>query len=328
MDLEMSEDHPLLMEPAAVGEGGRLEGDGTAMRPSTLLPERVEGEAGDAQQADAGVPLVNAGEDPGYLIPQDIAALGLANDAERVDKWTSSLTGGQLSALRSVGGDCFSDDEFKRGVMFIDSTSTSESQKYIYDNFQDFLKVAGQANRLATSGTLSVRYPWAVSTDTVEGPTKLSYTVTNTISNTHSETDGYSVGGSLKVSIGGIGDPSFSGSYTHSSTNSTTWTSTGAVGSDLTAEKKQWGRIDLFKIGGTYEGYLFFVLHGLPVDAADHRYRVFYFDGNRFRCTAGLIAFPIKNFFIKSPDSPSPSERVQRHWADGEKPPGKDFPAS
>ncbi|WP_052850018.1 hypothetical protein [Streptomyces avicenniae] len=325
-----SADHPLEMRPATAGEGGQYEGDKAPMGPPLLFAGQADLEAGETPQAVEGIPLVDAGEDPGYRIPQDIAAAGLANDAERVDKWTSSLTDGQLSELRSLAGDCFSDYEFAKGggVTFIDSTSTNEAEKYIYDHFGDFLEAAGGANRLVTSGTLDVRYPWAVSTDTAQGPTKLSFTVTNTISNTHSETDGYSVGGSFKISVGGIGDPSFSGSYTHSSTNSTTWTSTGAVGSDLTVADKQWGRIDLFKVGGTYERYLFFILRGLPVDGDDPRYSVFYFNRIRFRCASGLIAFPIKNFFVKSPDSPSPSVRLQRLWADGETPPGKDFPTS
>ncbi|MGW3009892.1 hypothetical protein ACWC9R_13775 [Streptomyces sp. NPDC001219] len=89
----------------------------------------------EARAAEAGVPLAEGGDDPGYLIPQDVAAPGMPNGARRVDKWTSKLTDGQLSELRHLHSDPFSDDEFNRGVRFIDSTSTNEADKYLKDFF-------------------------------------------------------------------------------------------------------------------------------------------------------------------------------------------------
>ncbi|MGA4950977.1 hypothetical protein NCG97_00600 [Streptomyces lydicamycinicus] len=282
----------------------------------------------EARAAESGVPLVEAGDDPGYLIPQDVAAPGMPNGARCVDEWTSKLTDGQLSELRHVHADAFSDDEFHRGVQFIDSTTTSEPEKYLYDHFDDFREYAGDANRLVHAGGLRVRYPWRASTDTAQGPTTVSYSVSHALTKTETETKGWSAGGSLKLSIGKLGDATFSGSYTYSRTNSTAWTGTNTVNSTLKLDDKQWGRIDLFNAGGTYDGYLFFCTWNLPVAAEDHRYRVFHFDGLRFRCPYGLLVFPLKDFFVKSPDSPSPAVRKPRRWANGEKAPNTDFPAA
>ncbi|MEU2360121.1 hypothetical protein ABZ616_05255 [Streptomyces noursei] len=250
----------------------------------------------------------------------------MPNGARRVDKWKRTQTSGQLSELRHLHADAFSDDEFGRGVRFIDSTDTGQAQKYLYDHFDDFREVAGNANRLVYAGSLRVRYPWRVSTDTAQGPTKVGYTVSHALTRTESETKGWSAGGSLKLSIGKIGDATFSGSYSHSRTNSTVWSTTDTVSSDLTVGDKQWGRIDVYNTGGTYDDYLFFCLWNLPVAAEDHRYRVFHFDGYRFTCPDGFLVFPLKDFFVKSPDSPSPAVRMQRLWADGTKAPDTDFP--
>lgn len=308
----------LVMEP--VEADGPLE----AMAPLSLTAARPL----KARAAEAGVPWAEAGADPGYSIPQDVAAPGMPNGARRVDKWTSKLTDGQLSELRQLDADAFSDEEFNRGVRFIDSTSTNESEKYIYDHFDHFREVAGNAHRLIHAGGLRVRYPWRASTDTAQGPTKVGYSVSHTLTKTETETNGWSAGGSLKLSIGKLGDATFSGSYNYSRTNSTAWATADTVSSDLTVSDKQWGRIDVYNVGGTYDGYLFFCLRGLPVAAEDHSRRVFYFNGARFRCPYGFLVFPLKDFFVKSPDSPSPAVRMQRLWADGTKAPGTDFPAA
>ncbi|MGY5128253.1 hypothetical protein [Streptomyces nigrescens] len=309
----------LIMEP--------IEAAGAPVDALTPL-ELVAAPLPEACAAEAGVPLAEAGDDPGYLIPQDVAAPGMPNGARRVDEWTSKLTDGQLSELRHLHADAFSDDEFHRGVQFIDSTTTGEAEKYLYHHFDDFREVAGGANRLVHAGGLRVRYPWRASTDTAQGPTKVGYSVSHTLTKTETETKGWSAGGSLKLSIGKLGDATFSGSYNYSRTNSTAWATADTVSSDLTVSDKQWGRIDVYNIGGTYDGYLFFCTWNLPVAAEDHRYRVFHFDGRRFRCPYGLLVFPLKDFFVKSPDSPSPAVRMQRLWANGTKAPGTDFPAA
>ncbi|MCZ1010996.1 hypothetical protein [Streptomyces lydicus] len=179
MDLTMrsGSNRSLLMEP--------VEADGAPEdAPAPLKP--VAAPLPEARAAEAGVPLVVAGADPGYLIPQDIAAPGMPNGARRMDEWTSELTDGQLSELRHLHADAFSDDEFHRGVQFIDSTTTGEAEKYLYDNFDHFREVAGNANRLIHAGGLRVRYPWRASTDTAQGPTKVGYTVSHMLTKTYS----------------------------------------------------------------------------------------------------------------------------------------------
>lgn len=131
-----------------------------------------------------------------------------------------------VSELRHVHADAFSDDEFHRGVQFIDSTTTSEPEKYLCGHFDDFREYAGDANRLIHAGGLRVRYPWRASTGTAQGPTTVSYSVSHALTKTETETKGWSAGGLLKLSIGKLGDATFSGSYTYSRTNSTAWTNT------------------------------------------------------------------------------------------------------
>ncbi|TXD00079.1 hypothetical protein [Streptomyces sp. ISID311] len=100
-------------------------------------------------------------------------------------------------------------------------------------------------------------------------PTKVDYNVSHTLTKT--ETNGWSAGGSLKLSLLKQGDAAFSGSYNYSRTNRTAWATADTVSSDLTVSDQQWGRIDVFNIGGTCGGYLFFCTWGLPVAEEDHR---------------------------------------------------------
>ncbi|MFI8944283.1 hypothetical protein [Streptomyces syringium] len=261
----------------------------------------------EVRAAAGGVPLVEAGADPGYLIPQDVGAWGMPNGARRVDKWKNTLTDGELSELRRLHAYAFSDDEFGKGVRFIDSTDTGQAEKYLYDHFDDFREVAGNANRLAYAGSLRVRYPWRVSTDTAQGPTKVGYSVSHTLTKTEIETNGWSAGGSLKLSIGKMGDASFSGSYSYSRTNSTAWSTADTVNSDLTVGDKQWGRIDVYNVGGTYDDYLFFCLWDLPVAAEDHRYRCLLLRRLSVQVPGRLPGLPVEGLLRQIARQPLPS---------------------
>jgi hypothetical protein len=290
-------------------------------------PSPRAGAVGEPDHADAVFPMLLPGVDPGYDVPEHTVAPGSPRDGERYDSTArDSLPDEEWSMLKKLGPHQFTDNEWYKGVYVLGATGRNDAEQALLDWFDDFRALFGDANRLAFAGHRQVRYPWRVSTDTAQGPTKLAYTVSHTVTRTETETKGLTAGGSLTLSVGQLGNASFTGSYSHSWTNSTSWSSADTVASDMTIDAGTWGRIDVFATGGVYDGYPFAVLGGLPED--DDGYRYFDLNGSVFRVDAGYIAFRMRNFFVKSPNSPSPGLRVQRDWPDGTPAPNTDFPDS
>ncbi|KZV78170.1 hypothetical protein EXIGLDRAFT_789132 [Exidia glandulosa HHB12029] len=275
---------------------------------------------------DDTIPLVRSGADPGYDIPLEVGTRGMPRGTWRnVSRNDASLKyrcPQHWQELTRVCTICFGAAEVARGGTIVDFQSTNETLRILYNNFETLIRTYPE--HIMGGLCRSVRYPHRVSTDTAQGSTTVTYSVSHEVSHSNSITSGYSVGGGLSLRLGGLGEASFSGSYSHSTTNGTTWGSTSSVSSDLQIPDRQWGRIDVYATGGTYNGFLYFPMARFP--RHDNNGNRCFNIGNRHIITnVGFFAFPVKDAFVKSPNSPSPAIRMQRVWTNGTPAPGTQF---
>ncbi|MEU1731376.1 hypothetical protein [Streptosporangium sp. NPDC020145] len=287
--------------------------------------------------------------DPGYAVPKLISGEGFPLES---NLWTMPILTGLQFLLTEAGN---AKSEFKkakvedleilvpgRGPQVSGSKyplDRDEAMVHImktrtpypaYNIFGQMTMIPYQKIPVVFAGRREIRYPCVNSTHSSMGPLSNSYTVTESISKTHSETSGWSVGGKVgvKISKPGGGDASGEVSYTYSqsSTNSTTWLTGSSETSNMTVEKNQWGRIDVFAAGGYYNGYVFFDVskyynseHNKYIYPANSIYPCLVFNKPYLGLDRNL-------FFVKSPNAPHPTIWLPRLWKDGEIAPSTDFP--
>lgn len=274
---------------------------------------------------ESALPAPGMGRDPGYDIPGTASSSGLARGAD----WkTTSLAdiswcSARWQDLRQLCNICFTATNHDN-IAYIDRYDTHELCKYIYDRIPELIRRYPAATSFG--GCLDKPYPWQLSTDSALGPTTITYTVSHTLEHSESVTEGWAIGGSAGFNLGPLGG-SVSTEYSHSRTNTTTWSRTGSTSSDFGVEAGHYGRIDVFATAGLYNGYLFFSTATLPTHPGDGR-RCFDIGSRHILTSYAHYCFPVKKALMKSPNSPSPLVRIGQPWRSGTTPPATELPNS
>ncbi|MFE3191949.1 hypothetical protein ACFXHA_23265 [Nocardia sp. NPDC059240] len=110
-------------------------------------------------------------------------------------------------------------------------------------------------------GKLQEKAPISYSTPQVMGPMDLTYSVSSSVTKTHTEQTGWTFGGSVGVKVPGI-SPSFSFGYSRVSSDSVAYQQASTLSAKYSVPDGKYGDIEVRKAGGEYLGYVFTQVNG------------------------------------------------------------------
>ncbi|MGW7458388.1 hypothetical protein [Streptomyces sp. NPDC054797] len=205
-----------------------------------------------------GGPPVSLPVSPGYKVPDLTAVKGIPLGAkwQDVDPSVAMVRhGNPFKFAKDSAPQYFNDAAYNRQVLFHSAHAKRTGHDFenqVLDHLEEFVKLVG-SKRCMFVGEADLDFPWLKSTDSVAGPTTLTYTVTHSITRTESETSGWAVGGSLGVTLGKdpvkvAGTVTFQ--YSHSWTDSTSWTDGDSTGSSHPIPAGKSGRVDVYSLAG------------------------------------------------------------------------------
>ncbi|MFH8612970.1 hypothetical protein ACH4D5_36410 [Streptomyces sp. NPDC018029] len=261
----------------------------------------------------------------GYQVPDFAAVKGIPQGAKwrDVDPQVAMVrTGNAFQLAKNAAPQYFNDAAFNRQVWAHEAHAKKTDHWFeneLLHHLDEFVDLVG-TDRCMFVGEADLDFPWLRSTDSVQGPASLSYTVSHTVTQTKSTTSGWSAGGSLGITLGK--DPvKVSGTatfqYSYSTTNTTSWADGDSTSSTHQIPAGKSGRIDIYSLAGRYHGFFYISLLGIRGVRGGPGHGI-QWRGRRMVLPFDLIAIPMVQVMVKIPDCPSPLWRQLRLWDDGQ----------
>ncbi|GHG63797.1 hypothetical protein [Streptomyces griseocarneus] len=302
--MTQTEKNPTLMDAAGMSVGVTPEPDLRLSGPSDL-DRMLTGNVAEEMHT-------------GYTIPEYIAVQGIPRGSTwRYVRFHDIPDFECWKLLGDAAPDRFPKWSWNKGRMFgVDNCADILIRDFL-DYLPEYVEYFGTANTYFV-GKKNAEYPWLVSTDSAPGKTTLTYTVAQTVSDTHTTTDGWSAGGTLSVNLekgGAKGTAQAQFQYSHATSDQTSWTNSNSVGNTLDIPEGSNGRIDAYAIAGRYDGWL--VVSLLHQDGPKDGH---WFNKRMWHTAVSWchIAVPVQNAFVKTPSAASAVWRQPRIWRSGD----------